>query len=110
MQVNTGVGRRTQSVTPALISKTLHKLVEFLGSNIGFLSGNVSAHSLRALGVMALLVGKIGLDIIQILGRWCLDEMFCYLHLSVEPIMKDFAAKMLNADYTIAPLQLVPCH
>ena len=36
--------------------------------------------------------------------------MFRYLHLSAEPIMKNFAAKILNADYTIAPSQLVPYH
>ena len=59
---------------------------------------------------MALLVGKFDPDIIQILGRWRSDEMFRYLHLSAEPIMKNFAVKMLNADYIIAPSQLVPCH
>jgi hypothetical protein len=109
-RVYTGVGRRTQSVTPALISKTLRDAVAWMGSDLGFLPGVVSARSLRAAGAMALLVGKVDPDIIQILGRWRSDEMFRYLHLSAEPIMKGFAAKMLNADYTIAPSQLVPCH
>jgi hypothetical protein len=109
-RVYTGVGRRTQSVTPALISKTLRDAVAWMGSDLGFLPGDVSARSLRAAGAMALLVGKVDPDIIQILGRWRSDEMFRYLHLSAEPIMKGFAAKMLNADYTIAPSQLVPCH
>ena len=59
---------------------------------------------------MALLVVKVDPDIIQILGRWRLDKMFRYLHLSAEPIMKDFAAKMLNTGYIMAPLQLVPFH
>ena len=109
-RVYTGVGRRTQSVTPALISKTLRDAVAWMGRDLGFLPGDVSARSLRAAGAMALLVGKVDPDIIQILGRWRSDEMFRYLHLSAEPIMKGFAAKMLNADYTIAPSQLVPCH
>ena len=59
---------------------------------------------------MVLRVVKVDLDIIQILGLWRSDEMFRYLHLSAEPIMKDFASKMLRADYTLAPSQLVPMH
>ena len=59
---------------------------------------------------MALLVANINQDIIQILGRWRSDKIFCYLHLTAEPIMQHFAAKMLNADFTLAPSQLVPCH
>ena len=109
-RIYTGVGRRTQSVTPPLITKTLRDAVSWIGTDLGFLPKDVSARSLRAAGAMALLVAKVDPDIIQILGRWRSDEMFRYLHLSAEPIMKDFAAKMLNADYTVAPSQLVPCH
>ena len=109
-RIYTGVGRRTQSVTPTLITKTLRDAVSWIGTDLGFLPKDVSARSLRAAGAMALLVAKVDPDIIQILGRWRSDEMFRYLHLSAEPIMKDFAAKMLNADYTVAPSQLVPCH
>ena len=109
-RVYTGVGRHTLHVTPALITKTLKNTVQTLGSSIGFMPNDASARSLRVAGAMALLAGKVDSGIIQILGRWRSDEMFCYLHLSVEPIMKGFAAKMLNADYTMATLQLVPCH
>ena len=59
---------------------------------------------------MALLVADVDPDIIQILGRWRSDEMFRYLHLTAEPVMRNFARKMLAADYTLAPHQLVPCH
>ena len=59
---------------------------------------------------MALLVSNVDPDIIQLLGRWRSDEMFRYLHLTADPIMKDFACKMLHADYTLAPSQLVPLH
>ena len=65
---------------------------------------------LRVTGAMALLVDKVDLDIIQILDWWQLDAMFRYLHLSLEPIVKDFTTKMLNTDYIMAPLQLVPCY
>ena len=57
---------------------------------------------------MALLVAGVDPDIIQILGRWRSNKMFRYLHLSGEPIVKDFASRMLRADYTLAPSQLVP--
>ena len=59
---------------------------------------------------MALLVSGVDTDVISMLGRWRSDEMFRYLHLTAEPIMRKFAAKMLQADYTMAPSQLVPCH
>ena len=59
---------------------------------------------------MALLVGKVNPSIVQILGRWRSDEISCYLHLLAEPIMKDFAPKMINADCMVVPSQLVPCH
>ena len=109
-RIYTGIGSRTQSVTPALITKTLRAAVSLLGADLGFLASEVSARSLRAAGAMALLVAKVDTNIIQILGRWRSDEMFRYLHLTAEPIMKQFASKMLNADYTLAPSQLVPCH
>jgi len=41
-------------------------------------------------------------------GRWRSDEMMRCLHLTAEPIMRDFARKMLAADFTLAPSQLVP--
>ena len=76
----------------------MQEAVEFLGSNISFLSGNVPARLLRVMGVIAFLVGKVDLDIIQILGCWRSDKMFRCLHLSEEPIVKDFSAKMLTVD------------
>lgn len=99
-----------QHVTPSLITKTLRDAVKFLGHDLGFLPQEVSARSLRAAGAMALLVSGIDTDIIQLLGRWRSDEMFRYLHLTAEPITRDLASRMLRADYTMAPTQLVPCH
>ena len=100
----------TRSVTPSLITKHLRHTVKFLGTDLGFLPSEVSARSLRAGGAMALLLSDVDTDIIQLLGRWRSDEMFRYLHLNAEPITKDFAQRMLRADYTIVPGQLVPCH
>ena len=101
---------RTASITPALITETLREAVKYIGYDLGFLPKEVSARSLRAGGATALLVGKVDPNIIQLIGRWRSDEMLRYLHLSAEPVMKDFARKMLQADYTLAPHQLVPSH
>ena len=109
-RVYTSDGRRPTGVTPALITTTLRGAVTSLGPSLGFVASEVSARSLRAAGAMALLVSGVDTDIISMLGRWRSDEMFRYLHLTAEPIMRKFAAKMLQADYTMAPSQLVPCH
>lgn len=98
------------SITPTMITKALRDAVSYLGPELGFLPQDISARSLRAGGAMALLVSKVDPDIIQLLGRWRSDEMFRYLHLTAEPIMRNFASRMLQADYTIAPGQLVPCN
>ena len=102
--------RGIQRVTPTLITKTLRDAVKYIGTDLGFLPSEVSARSLRAAGAMALLVSNVDTDIIQLLGRWRSDEMFRYLHLTAEPITRDLSARMLRADYTLAPSQLVPCH
>ena len=52
---------------------------------------------------MVLMVAKVDPDIIQILGCWRLDEMFHYLHIIAELIMKNFTLRMLPVDYTLAP-------
>ena len=80
LRVYTGVGQHTHSVTPAPISRMLRGAVKYLGSRIGFLPSNVSVRSLRTAGPMALRVNKGNPDIIQMLGRWRLDNMFRYLH------------------------------
>jgi hypothetical protein len=97
-----------ERITPSAISKCLKDAVRYIGFDLGFLPEEVSARSLRAAGATALLVAKVDPDIIQLLGRWRSDEMMRYLHLSASPVMKDFARKMLHADYTLAPNQLVP--
>ena len=79
-----------QRVTPALITSKLRDAVRFIGADLGFLPGDP--------------------DVIRLLGRWRSDEMLRYLHLSAEPVMQSFASKMLGAEYTLAPHQLVPSH
>ena len=99
-----------QRVTPSLITKTLRDAVTYIGADLSFLASEVSARSLRAAGATALLVAKVDPDVIRLLGRWRSDEMLRYLHLSAEPVMSNFASKMLRADYRLVPHQLVPSH
>ena len=97
-------------VTPTIITKTLRDAVAYIGADLGFLPSEVSARSLRAAGATALLVARVDPDVIRLLGRWRSDEMLRYLHLSAEPVMHSFARKMLRAEYTLVPHQLVPSH
>ena len=95
---------------PALITKNFRTAVQLLGSDLDFLDSEVFAQFLRAAGAIALLVDKVDTNIIQILGQWRSNEMFCYFHLTDEPIMNQFSAKILNADYEFETSQLVPCN
>jgi len=77
-----------------------------LGPELGFLSSDISAHYLRALGAMALLLGQIHTDIIWLVGRWWSDEMLKYLHLQTATLMQDYAH--MAGDYSLIPNHLVP--
>ena len=76
----------------------------------GFLPSDASARSLRASGATALLVARIDTDTIRLLGRWRSAEMLRYIHFQTAPIMSDHAWRVLHADYTLIPNQLVPQH
>ena len=58
---------------------------------------------------MALLCANVDTDIIRLLGRWRSDEMLRYLHLQAEPIMRNFAPKMLSGGaFVLLPNADVP--
>ena len=73
--------------------------VAALGSAIGFLPAKVSARSLRAAGAMALLCAHVDSDTIKLLGRWRSDEMLRYLTVQAQPVMRDFARRMLQGGH-----------
>jgi hypothetical protein len=57
-------------VTAKLITQTLRDSIDYLGAtNIGFLTKEVSARSLRAAGAQALLLGKVDTNVIRLIGR-----------------------------------------
>jgi hypothetical protein len=95
---------RLRRITPAVLTDLLRTSVAILGPIYGFVPSDISARSLRAAGAMALLCAKVDTDRIRLLGRWRSDEMFRYLHVQAEPIMRNFSSQMLaGGDYTLLP-------
>ena len=100
---------RAHYVTPTDITTTMQASVRALGSVIGFTPKEVSARSLRAAGAMALLCAHVDSDTIKLLGRWRSDEMLRYLTVQAQPIMRDFASRMLQGgQYTLLPNATIP--
>ena len=60
-----------------IISNTLKAYVMLCGPNLEFEAKNVSAHSLRATCDMVLLCAGVDSNIIEIIGRWIINEMLC---------------------------------
>ena len=54
----------------------------------------ISARALRATGATALLQGHVPVSLIQLLGRWRSDEVFRYLHVQSETLMRPIAPTM----------------
>ena len=91
------------------ITATIQALVRAVGPNLGFLPSDVSARSLRAAGAMALLCAHVDSDTIRLFGRWRSDVMLRYLTVQAQPVMRDFARRMLaGGDYLLLPNQDVP--
>jgi len=98
-------------VTPSDISTTLQFATTILGPPLGLKPEDISARSLRASGAMALLCAQVDGNIIQLIGRWKSDAMLRYLHVQAEPVMRDFASRMLaNGSYSLHPNETVPTH
>jgi len=95
-------------ITPADITSLLRLSVAVLGPLYGFRPNDVSARSLRAAGAMALLCADVDSDRIRLLGRWQSDQMFRYLHVQAEPLMRDFSSRMLQGgNYALLPNRAV---
>ena len=80
-----------------------------LGPLFGFQAADISAWSLRASGTMVLLCAQVDSDIIRLLGCWRSNEMLRYLTVSAEPVMRNFASRMLqNGSFSLHPNETVP--
>ena len=105
------LGDQWLRVNPSQITDALRATVATCDSSqLGFLPSDVSARSLRAAGAMALLCAQVDTDVIRLIGRWRSDEMLRYLHVQAEPVMRGFAPRMLNAEFTLLPNSDVPMH
>jgi len=91
-------------LAPADITSLLRLAVAVLGPAHGFQPADVSARSLRSAGAMALLCADVDTDRIRLLGRWQSDQMFRYLHVQAEPMMRHFSSRMLQGgNYALLP-------
>lgn len=100
------ITHRLHRITSNDLTQTLRQAAIVLGATYGFLPHHVSARSLRASGAMALLCANVDTDRIQLIGRWRSDEMLRYLHVQAEPVMRNFAARMLQGGH----FSLLPNH
>ena len=104
-------GNVLTTISPTDITTMLRTATAALGPALGFLATDISARSLRAGGAMALLCAHVDSDTIRLIGRWRSDEMLRYLHVQAEPIMRDFAQRMLlGGSFTLLPSQDVPMY
>jgi hypothetical protein len=95
-------GRLTY-VTSTAITKALQVSAAAL-PHLGFPPDEVTARSMRAGGVMALLCGKVDADTIRLVGRWKSDAMFRYLHAQALPLVNQLARTMLpHGNFNLAP-------
>ena len=94
-----------------MISKTLKTDVGFCGTKLGFEAKNVSSHSLRTAGVMALLCSVVDSDIIKLIGSWYSNEILRYLRVQSDTLMRNLLQLMLtHVKYSFLPHQYyVPC-
>ncbi len=91
-------------MTSADITTTLCASVTALGPGLGFVAADISARSLRSAGAMALLCANVNMDTIRLVGCWCSDEMLRYLHMQAQPLMHNFAQRMLaHRQYILHP-------
>jgi hypothetical protein len=94
----------SKTVTSDNITQTLRFSLRHFGTTLGITASDISARSLRASGAMALLCAHVDHDTIRLIGRWRSDEMLWYLHAQAQPVMHDFARRMVQGgSYTFIP-------
>jgi hypothetical protein len=91
------------------ITETIRQAMTVNFHNTGIASDEVSACYLRAGGAMALLCGKVDMNLIQILGCWHSDAMIRYLKMQAQPSVQHFTKKMYtNGNYSLLPNETIP--
>ena len=103
------------NTTPVDISRVLKYAVRFLGPSLGFTPKEISLKSLRKAGARAILCSGVKTNIIKLMGRWRSHKMLQYLHVQSEPLMRNFAKRIVQfGNYCLHPnhelTDLVPCY
>jgi len=97
------------NIAAADLTDTLRRAIRYMGPGLGVMADEVSARSLRPSGAMALLCSQVDSNAIRLLGRWRSDEMYRYLSVQAQPIMRDFSARMITGgQYVLLPGPNVP--
>lgn len=85
----------TKSITSTHINTALKNTVRAIGlDKQGFSPRQVSSHSLRAGGAMALHLNGANSDTIRKMGRWSSDTFLMYIHEQVSAFSAGLASKM----------------
>ena len=78
------------------LTDTIHASVCRIRRTVGIRPEEVSTHSLCASIVMAILIGGIDSNVIQIIRKWKSETMLCYLHILVESLTRNHAGTILT--------------
>ena len=87
-----------QTVTPQQINSTLKQAGGEIGLyTLGYEEGDISSHSLRAGGAMAMHLNGIDPNTIQKMGRWKSNTFLMYIHEQISAFATGVSVKMSNA-------------
>ena len=90
---------RQRCVSSAMITSLLQAAALSMPGHAGIDPNNIAARSLRSSGAMALVLGGKDPDKIRILGRWCSDAMFRYLHAHAMPLIQNNSTIMFRGGH-----------
>jgi hypothetical protein len=87
-----------QSITAQNINDTLKLAAREIGLyQLGFTPGDISSHSLRAGGAMAMHLNGIDANTIRKMGRWKSDTFLMYIHEQISAFATGVSTKMSNS-------------
>ena len=96
-------------ITPQIISMILTTAINFFRTDLVFEAKDVSTRFLCGAGTMDPLCTGININIINLIGRCCNNEMLHYLNVQAETIIRSFPSLMLSdGTYSFVPHQEAP--
>jgi hypothetical protein len=102
-------GHRRTAIAVKDVMDVIRHVMKINYSKTGIHALEISARSLRADGSMAMLCGRIDIDIIRIMVCWHSDTMIRYLHIQAPPIINNYSASIFNhGTYAFLPDETVP--